>query len=73
MLPLQTGDTNLINTTLDDEPALASRDKLFEYFLEVLRNLFEGTLNGLIFPHVEHLNELFNRTGRLVQLLTPVQ
>lgn len=60
MLPLQTGDTNLINTTLDDEPSLTRGDELLEYFLEVLRNLFEGTLNGLIFPHVEHLNELFN-------------
>ena len=54
-----------------DEPAPPLRHELLKHLLEILGNLLECPVDGLVFALVEHLDELFDRFGRCVELGPP--
>lgn len=59
-----------IGSSLDYEAAFAGRYELYEDLLEILGHLLEGTGDSLVFPLVEHIDEVADRLARCVKLTT---
>lgn len=53
----------LINSSLNNESASASWDKLLEDLFEVAGDLFERSLDSFIFALIKYLHQLFDRLG----------
>lgn len=61
-----------IGFALDDQPTTASGHQLLEHAREFAGDLLEGALDGLVFPLIEHLDELLDAAVRGIQLGAPL-
>jgi hypothetical protein len=62
-----------VGFALNDKAAVTGRDQLLEDGGELLGDLLERALNGLILGLIEMIDELLDRTLRGVELLTPLK
>jgi len=51
----------LVDFPLNNQSPTASRDKLFKYFLEVLRDLFECPFDRLVLALIQNFDKLLDR------------
>ena len=67
---MRSRNTYLVNFPLDYQPPTASRDKLFKYFLEVLRDLFKCSFDRFVLALIQNFDKFLDRLRGRIKVFT---